>query len=111
MPNGNYYIPSSPSGTYSTATFIDPSIYSEEQYLGNVDYLLSAKHTLSARYFYSTEHQSQGFNCLISPNTCLPGAGQDDIFNNTAAVLKLTSILTNNLVNEARMSFQRNESN
>jgi len=72
LPNGNYYIPSSPTGTYSTATFIGPSIYSEGQYLGNVDYLLSAKRTLSARYFYSTEHQSQGFNCLISPNTCLP---------------------------------------
>lgn len=111
LPNGNYYIPSSPNGKYSTATFIDPTVYSEEQYLGNVDYILSAKNTLSARYFYSTEHQSQGFNCLISATTCLPGAGQDDIFNNTAAVLKLTTILTNSLVNEARMSFQRDESN
>jgi len=112
LPNGNYYIPSSPTGKYLVgATFIDPSIYSEEQYLVNADYLLSAKHTLSTRYFYSHEHQSQGFNCLISATTCLPGGGQDDIFNNTAAVLKLTSILSNSLVNEARMSFQRNESN
>jgi len=32
-PNGTYYIPGSTTGTYSTATFIDPDIYSEEQYL------------------------------------------------------------------------------
>jgi hypothetical protein len=109
-PNGTYYIPGSTTGTYSTATFIDPDIYGEDQYLLNGDYLMSSKQSLSARYFYSREHQSQGFNCLIAPNTCLPGAGQNNQFNNTAAVLKLTSLLTNTLVNEARMSFQRNES-
>jgi hypothetical protein len=109
-PNGTYYIPGSTTGTYSTGTFIDPTIYSEEQYLLNSDYLISARHTLAARYFYAREHQSQGFNCLIAANTCLPGSGQDNRFNNTAAVLKLTSLFTNTLVNEARMSFQRNES-
>ena len=109
-PNGTYYIPGSTTGTYSTATFIDPDIYSEDQYLLNTDYLISRRNTIATRYFYSREHQSQGFNCLIMANACLPGAGQDDHFNNTAVVLKLTSLLTTTLVNEARMSFQRNES-
>src|SRR5258707_6496236 len=109
-PNGTYYIPGSTTGTYSTATFIDADIYSEEQYLVNADYLVSRRNTIATRYFYSREHQSQGFNCLIMANACLPGAGQNDRFNNTAAVLKLTSLLTTTLVNEARTSFQRNES-
>ena len=107
--NGSYYIPGSSTGTYSTATFSDPVIYTEGQYLLNGDYLINSKETLSTRYFYSREHQSNGVNCLISQTTCLPGSGQDDHFNNTAAVLKLTSLLTNTLVNEAHMSFQRNE--
>jgi hypothetical protein len=108
--NGTYYIPGSTTGTYSTATFIDPDIYSEEQYLLNVDYLVSSRNTIATRYFYSHEHQSQGFNCLIMANACLPGAGQNDHFNNTAAVLRLTSLLTTSLVNEAHISFQRDES-
>ena len=108
-PNGSYYIPGSSTGGYSTATFSDPVIYTEDQYLVNADYLINSKETLSTRYFYSREHQSDGVNCLISQTTCLPGSGQNDHFNNTAAVLRLTSLLTNTLVNEAHMSFTRNE--
>jgi len=71
-------------------------------------YLVSRRNHDSDALFLSREHQSQGFNCLIMANAGLPGAGQNDRFNNTAAVLKLTSLLTTTLVNEARMSFQRN---
>ncbi len=106
-PDGSYYIPSSPTGQYSSATFLSPTIYTENQYLVNMDYLLNARNTLAARYFYSDENQNQGFNCLLGGN-CVPGAGGTNNFVNTAAVLKFTSILTNSLVNEARASFQRN---
>jgi hypothetical protein len=106
--NGSYYIPSSPIGTYAAATFIDPAIYTEDQYLANADYLLSAKNTLAARYYYSAEQTLPGFTCF---GPCLPGARGVNLFKNTNAVLKLTSLLTNSIVNEARISFQRNEAN
>ncbi len=110
LPNGNYFIPSSTDGQYQTQTFVNPDVYSEEQYLANADYLINSKNTLSTRYFYSTEHQVEGFDCLIDAAICLPGGGPNSHFQNTNAVLKLTSILSNTLVNEARTSFQRNVS-
>ena len=106
LPNGNYYIPGSSTGTYATSTFVDPAIYTENQYVVNADYYLNAKNTLAARYFYSDGNQSQGFVCFFPG--CLPGSGTANNFGNTAAVLKLTSTLTSTLVNEARISFQRN---
>lgn len=104
-PNGSYYIPSSPTGTFDTVTFVDPSIYTENQYLVNADYYLSSKNTIAARYYYSGENQSEGFICIFPG--CLPGSGGTNNFQNTNAVLKLTSTITNSLVNEARVSFQR----
>ncbi|HEY7387156.1 MAG TPA: carboxypeptidase-like regulatory domain-containing protein, partial [Bryobacteraceae bacterium] len=106
LPDGQYYIPSSPTGTYSTVTFVDPAIYTENQYVVNADYYWNARNTISTRFFYSNENQSQGFICIFPG--CLPGSGGANNFQNTAAVLKLTSTLTNALVNEARVSFQRN---
>jgi len=29
----------------------------------NADYLITSRNTIATRYFYSREHQSQGFNC------------------------------------------------
>ena len=107
LPNGNYFIPSSTNGQYQTQTFIDPTTYSEPQYLVNGDYLVNSKNTIATRFFYSNEHQVQGFNCAIVPSTCLPGAGENNHFRDVNAVLRLTSILTNSLVNEAHMSFER----
>jgi len=104
-PNGSYYIPSSPNGQYSTVTFVDPVIYTENQYVVNADYYLH-QNTLGMRYFYSGENENQGFICIFPG--CLPGSGGNNNFQNTAAVLKLTSTLTNVIVNEARISFQRN---
>ncbi len=110
LPNGNYLIPSSTDGKYQTQTFIDPTTYNEPQYLINGDYLVNSKNTIATRFFYSNEHQVQGFNCAIVPSTCLPGAGENDHFRDINSVLRLTSILTNTLVNEAHMSFERNVS-
>jgi hypothetical protein len=64
--------------------------------------LINSKHTLSGRYFYTTDPQR------VPLGGELPGAPSLLGFSNTNSVLKLTSLLTNSIVNEARVSFQRN---
>jgi Carboxypeptidase regulatory-like domain/TonB-dependent Receptor Plug Domain len=108
-PSG-YYIPT-PSitpgcnpndfGSY-TCDFSVPAIYRENQFIGNVDYLINSKHTLQTRYFYTRNPQ------IVTLGGYLPGEPQTNYYSNTNAVIRLTSLLTNSLTNEARASYQRN---
>jgi Carboxypeptidase regulatory-like domain/TonB-dependent Receptor Plug Domain len=105
--NGGYYIPtpladSSCSAATLICNFSDPAIYRENQGILNADYVINSKETLSTRYLYT--HNPQ----IDTLNGDIPGTPETVIWGNHDAVLKLTSILTNNLVNEARVSFQRN---
>ena len=109
-PNGSYYIPSSTTGGYQPTTLSIPATFHEYQILGNFDYVLNSKNTLSSRYFYTTEPQVYSFNCAAGGG-CLDQSGAHSVFLNQEMVFKLTSILTNNLVNEARISIQRNVTN
>jgi hypothetical protein len=102
LPNGQYYIPSSGVTGYRQATFTSPAIYNGDQGLINADYLINPKNTLAARWFYTNDPQ-------IAPlGGQLPGAPNYLGFDNVNAVLKLTTIVSNAIVNEGRISFQRN---
>jgi hypothetical protein len=102
--DGSYYFP-----THTTfgdqLNFNNPAPFSEKQTLVNGDYLVNSKNTLAMRFFYSTDPRTQNFNTPIGG--ALPGAPTPLEYSNTNAVLKLTTIVTNALVNEARGSFQR----
>ena len=102
LPNGQYYFPSSGTSGYKQATFSSPAIYNGDQGLVNFDYLLSPKNTLAGRWFYTNDPQ-------IAPlGGQLPGAPSLLGFDNVNSVLKLTTIITNSIVNEGRVSYQRN---
>jgi len=101
LPDGSYYIPG--SGTAGTVQefYSKPAKYTENQYLANVDYLMSQNHTLQMKYMFSENpHQYE-----LSGQ--LPGVVRQDLRGNTSAVLRLTSILSPSVVNQARISFQR----
>ncbi|MGD0906169.1 MAG: carboxypeptidase-like regulatory domain-containing protein [Candidatus Acidiferrales bacterium] len=119
-PDGSYYIPSSGSVTSSSgttagqnSTFSIPAVYREHQALGNLDYVINGKNTLSGRWFYSTDPTQVPFGCAVtsklgtSPSNCLPGTNGSTQYTDQNAIVKLTTIVTNNLVNEARISLQR----
>ncbi len=108
--NGTYLIPTPQRIATDTngnpvglSTFSIPSHYSEDQFLVNTDYLLSQKHTLSQRYFYSRQPQNQPFSSTV--NT--PGNGVSPTFNNQLGVLKLTSSLNSHLLNEGLIAYIR----
>jgi hypothetical protein len=104
LPDGSYYVPG--SGTAGTVQrfFSIPAAYTENQYIGNGDWLLSAKHSLQMRYMYSENPYNYQLSGAFGQ---LPGRYQTDARSNTSAVLRMTSLLSSSVVNQARISFQR----
>jgi len=114
LPDGNYFVPSPPTGTtqqFTPITFSNPAGFKDHQGLGNLDYLINSKHTLSVRYVYETDPINANFPAVnaLEPGNAVPGSTVSTQKTNHGAVLRLTSILSNNLVNELRMGYQRNE--
>ena len=79
-----------------------PALYNADQTVINGDYLINSKNTLAMRYFYTRDPQT------VPLNGYLPGEPQTDYYSNTDASIKLTTIITNSMVNELRGSMQRN---
>jgi hypothetical protein len=102
--DGSYYFPTHNSFG-DPISYNKPALFSENQYLVNGDYLPNQKNTLAMRFFYSKDPRTVNFNTPIGG--ALPGAPENVEYSNTNAVLKLTTLVTSNLVNEARGSFQR----
>lgn len=117
--NAGYWIPSVPFkngaplencwtpqlGSCSSNVVSDPILANEDQYLANFDYVISPKNTLSEKFFTSKDPQVQPFTCL--GGGCTPGAPTAVTYTADSGTLKLTTVVTNNLVNEAFFSFQR----
>jgi Carboxypeptidase regulatory-like domain len=110
-PDGSYYIPGSSTGANQNVTFSLPATYKEHQAIGNFDYVLNSANTLSGRWNYSGDRTNATMDCAATGSTisqCLPGNPAQVFFSTQYAVLKLTSTLSPNLVNEVRGSMQRN---
>jgi hypothetical protein len=108
-PNGGGYLIPSPTTTSGFQTFSVPVIFKDHQFLGNFDYVLDPKNTLSARFEWEDDPLQAPdavINATIVSNS-LPGSPIYSLKANDQALLKLTSILSSNLVNEARISYQR----
>ena len=115
--NNGYYLPSvryNSSGVpfcvatdscASPTTISQATAANEDQFMINTDYILSPKNTLSEKYFFSKDPQTQSFSCILSG--CDPGAPEDGHYGSQSAVVKLTSVVTNNFVNEVWGSAQR----
>jgi Carboxypeptidase regulatory-like domain len=110
VPN-NYYIPSPKSypqfcnDATGVCNFSIPAIYTENQYVANGDYVFNSKNTLTTKYFYTHNPYTTD---LGQAGGNLPGTPEGVLFGNHNAVLKLTTLVTSNFVNEARVSFQQN---
>ncbi|HXX21356.1 MAG TPA: carboxypeptidase-like regulatory domain-containing protein [Candidatus Acidoferrum sp.] len=107
----NYYIPAPISdpqfcpGGGPLCNFTIPAIYHENQYVANGDWIINSKHTFQTKYFYSANPQT----LYVGQNGGdLPGTPEYTPWGNQAAVARLTSTLSNTFINEARVSYQRN---
>jgi hypothetical protein len=112
-----YYFPGAPFGSNglpvitSSAVAAVPTRANEDQYLGNFEYVVDPKNTFFQKFFYSRDPQDQSFTCLDGignlVNSCAPGAPEDVNYTSLNETLKLTTVATSNLVNEALFSFVR----
>ncbi len=101
LPNGNYYIPGSgTSGTRQTL-FSVPAKYREDQYIANSDWIINSQHSMQVRLMKA----KNPYEYQLNGN--LPGRFAKDARSNESGLLRLTSILSPALVNQARISVQR----
>jgi hypothetical protein len=103
LSDGSYFMPGSTTGAVQAASYSNAARDQEYQGMMNIDYLINSKNTFSAKYYRSVEPQSINFQGAAA----VPGSPVSDPFGYHDALMKLTTIVTNNLVNEARISLQR----
>ncbi len=109
LPNGTYRIPSPAIRTTDAngnptghTTFSIPSTYFENQYMANVDFIVSPKNTLAERFFFSHYPEYQPFDTSDPP-----GNGVTTIFSSMMGLVKLTSQVNPNFLNEGLVAFIR----
>src|SRR6267143_2109153 len=115
FPDGRYLVPGSgldpggPNGGYALQNYSIPAIFKDHNAMGNFDYLINSKHTLAARYQYERDPLYAPFpvqNALQQGNF-VPGNPIRTIKSNHSSLLRLTSILSTNFVNEVHVAYQR----
>ncbi len=84
----------------STPTTISQAtIANEDQFMINTDYILNSKNTLSEKYFFSKDPQTAELQ--LHRHRLRPGRSRGCALCVQSAVLRLTSVVTNNFVNDA----------
>jgi hypothetical protein len=90
------------AGAIGSASFSIPATFNEDQGLADLDYVISQRQRFSGTYFYSSGTQTRPFQGASGSSL---GSGAKNGSGNHLAIGKLTSLLTNSLVNEARFSY------
>jgi hypothetical protein len=100
-PTGSYLLPSGSGPT----SYVSPARYTEDQLIGNVDYVISPKNSFQGRVFWSRNPQYNTFSNLMGGNG---GLGDPVVFKytNVNSLVRLTSILSSTFTNEVRASYQ-----
>src|SRR5207249_5694902 len=115
FPDGRYLVPSSgadpggPNGGYVLQNYSIPAVFNDHNFMANGDYLINSKHSLAMRYQYEKDPLLAPFpvqNALQQGNF-VPGNPIHTIKSNHSALLRLTSIVSANLVNEVHGAYQR----
>jgi hypothetical protein len=102
--DGSYYIPGSTNGGIQNVLYSKPAKYTGDQFLANVDLLATSKHTLGVRFFRTKDAQT------VTAGGQLPGWQNNPVYSNTFSVVRLTSVVNPQFINDARLSFHRNVS-
>ena len=112
FPNGQFAIPSpqtllpgdSTDLPIGESTYSIPAKYREDQYTGNIDYLMSEKNQFGGRFFYSRAATDEPFSPF---GANVPGWGTNELDQNHMFVLSYTHIFSPRIVNVARFGFIR----
>jgi hypothetical protein len=116
LPNGNYLVPGSGDFAGCNPTqfcshrFVNPASFKDHQGIGNLDYVINSKNTFSGRYVYEADPINANFPAVnaLEPGDAVPGNTVSTQKSNQDVVAKLTTIVSNNAVNEFHVGYQRN---
>lgn len=115
LPNGSFLIPTpqvvDPSKQFASqgfSTFSEPCTFSEGQYMGNMDYLMSSKGKISGRYFMANSDQKVTFpvGTFVGPGN-VPGFPSNSINDPRALSVAYTYAFNSQLLNELRFGYTR----
>jgi hypothetical protein len=120
LPDGTYLIPTPQRiftngrnaglGSYSISL---PSTFHENQYIANVDDAMSTRQNLSGRVLITGVHQVRSLSAPYGLNPgpqFVPGSPHGYQPRDYVASVKLASILTSGIVNEARFAYSQDDS-
>ncbi len=115
LPDGSFLIPtpqtvdtSRPFASSGFSAFTQPCTFNEDQGLGNVDYLISQKSRLAARFFIADTEQSVTFpGGALNPVGNIRGFDSPGGSDFTVFSVAHAYALSNALLNEARIGFVR----
>jgi Carboxypeptidase regulatory-like domain len=110
LANGTFLIPTPQhitgadpqGGPEGSSSFSLPSTFNEDQYIVNVDFLPTSKHTIAEKFFYAKSPESLAFT-----SSNVPGSGTTDLFKNWNGNLKDTYVATPTFINEASIAYHR----
>ena len=111
LPNGSYLAQGSGTSNFVSQNFVNPALSKDHQGIGNLDYVINSKNTFSGRYMYEANPLTGNFDAQNSQEAgdFLPGTPFSESKVNQSTVAKLTTILSNNAVNEFRAGYQRDQ--
>ena len=89
-------------GPQGSSSFSIPSKFNEDQYIVNVDFLATSKHTISEKFFYAKSPETLAFT-----SSNVPGSGTTDLFKNWNGIVKDTFVVTPALINEFSFGYHR----
>jgi hypothetical protein len=103
---GGFLIPSGTGtpGQFGTLSFSSPLKFTEDQFNANVDKNIGNRHRISERFFWAN---TETIDPLGGEGAGSLGSGQTTPSTNRLAALSWTYTVTPNLVNEARIGFNR----
>jgi hypothetical protein len=113
LPNGNFLIPTpqsinptKPFASQGFSTFSQACEFDENQYMANIDYVISSKSKLSGRFFFVNSDQTVTFpvGTFVGPGN-VPGFPSDSKNQPRVFSLAHSYVFNSQLLNEARFGF------
>jgi hypothetical protein len=111
LPNGSYLVPGSGTSNFLSTSFVDPTGFKDHQGIGNIDYVINSKNTFSGRFLYERNPLNGNFEAQNAqePGAFVEGTPFVETKVYSTSMAKLTTIVSNNIVNELHIGYQRDE--
>jgi Carboxypeptidase regulatory-like domain/TonB-dependent Receptor Plug Domain len=111
LPNDNYLVPGSGTSGFLSTSFVQPTGFKDHQGIGNIDWVINSKNTFTGRYMAEANPLHGSFEATNSqePGAFLEGTPIVETKRYQNVLAKLTTIISNNMVNEFHVGYQRDE--